>query len=192
MISLVKETLADMFGSSGAQSYGLLAEFKTPRDLYHACEKIRDAGYSRWDAHSPFPIHGLERAMGLATSPLPFIVFGGAMVGAASAFYLQTWIAGTASRLVISGKPFFSWPAFIPITFEVGVLFGALSALIGMLAINELPRLHHSLFNSARFERASNDRFYVSIEARDPLFDAEKTRSFLQDLHPEAVEMVER
>jgi hypothetical protein len=192
MISLVKETLADMFGSQGAQSYGLLAEFKTPRDLYHACEKIRDAGYSRWDAHAPFPIHGLERAMGLATSPLPFIVFGGAMIGAASAFYLQVWIAGTASRLVISGKPFFSWPAFIPITFEVGVLFGSLSALIGMLAINELPRLHHSLFNSARFERASNDRFYVSIEARDPMFDAETTRAFLQGLHAEAVEMVER
>ena len=193
MISLAKDALADFFSGPRARtrSYGLLAEFATTADLYHACEKIRDAGYTRWDAHSPFPVHGLEKAMGLRPSPLPFIVFVGAMVGAGGGFYLQKCVSEDAYRLVISGKPFFSWPAFIPITFELGVLCGALSAILGMFALNQLPRLHHPLFSSKRFDRASNDRFFVSIEAADPKFDAQATRTFLEGLHAAAVEDVE-
>ena len=193
MIGLAKDALADLLAGSGrrVRSFGLLAEFATTHDLYHACEKIRDAGYTRWDAHTPFPVHGLEKAMGLRPSPLPFIVFAGAMAGAGGGFYLQKWISSDAYRLVISGKPFFSWPAFIPITFELGVLCGALSALLGMFAINQLPRLHHPLFGSKRFDRASDDRFFVSIEAVDPKFDAHATKAFLEGLHPTAVEVVE-
>ena len=111
--------------------YGILAEFATPADLYHACERVRDAGFTRWDAHTPFPVHGLDRAIGLRRSPLPWIVLVMGLTGAALGFVLQWWVHTSAYPLVISGKPFFSWPAFIPITFEVGVLFGALGAVFG-------------------------------------------------------------
>ncbi len=99
--------------------YGILAEFATPADLYHACERVRDAGFTRWDAHTPFPVHGLDKAMGLRRSPLPWIVLVMALTGAALGFGLQWWVHASAYPLVISGKPYFSWPAFIPITFEV-------------------------------------------------------------------------
>jgi hypothetical protein len=192
MIAPAKDALRDVLGMRGQPGpYGLLAEFATAKDLYHACESIRDAGYTRWDAHSPFAVHGLEKAMGLKPSPLPFIVFIGGMAGAGGGFYLQKWVAGSAYRLVISGKPLFSWPAFIPITFEAGVLCGSLAALLGMLAVNQLPRLHHPLFASKRFDRASDDRFFVSIEASDPKFDARATKALLESLHPTAVEVVE-
>ena len=111
--------------------YGILAEFATPADLYHACERVRDAGFTRWDAHTPFPVHGLERAMGLPRSPLPWIVLGMGLTGAALGFILQWWVHAAAYPLVISGKPYFSWPAFIPITFEVSVLF-AMSIIINI------------------------------------------------------------
>jgi len=193
MIALAKDALAGLLAGSSAEpkTYGLLAEFTTPGELYHACEAIRDAGFTKWDAHTPFPIHGLEKAMGLKASPLPLIVFAGAMTGAAGGFLLQAWVAGSAYRLVISGKPFFSWPAFIPITFELGVISAALSALLGMFALNELPRLHHPIFNSKRFERASDDRFFITIEASDPKFSLDATRELLEGLHPQAVETVE-
>src|SRR6185436_17891428 len=109
--------------------YGILAEFATPADLYHACERVRDSGFTRWDAHTPFPVHGLERAMGLRRSPLPWIVLVMGLTGAALGFALQAWVHTRAYPLVISGKPYFSWPAFIPITFEVGVLFAAFGAV---------------------------------------------------------------
>lgn len=192
MIALAKDALAGLFSSPAQpKTFALIAEFTTPGELYHACEKVRDAGYTRWDAHTPFPVHGLEKAMGLKPSPLPFIVFIGAMTGAAGGFVLQKWVSGSAYKLVISGKPLFSWPAFIPITFELGVICGALSALLGMFALNQLPRLHHPLFNSKRFERASDDRFFISIESADPKFDLDGTRKFLEGLHPAAVESVE-
>ena len=193
MIGLAKDALSGFLAGSSAtpKTFALLAEFSTPGELYRACEKIRDAGYTKWDAHTPFPVHGLDKAMGLKASPLPLIVFAGAMAGASGGFLLQKWVAGSAYKLVISGKPFFSWPAFIPITFELGVICAALSALLGMFALNELPRLHHPLFSSKRFERASDDRFFITIEAADPKFDLEATRNFLDGLHPNAVETVE-
>ena len=138
--------------------YGVLGEFATPADLYHACERVRDAGFTRWDAHSPFPVHGLERAMGLRRSPLPWIVLVMGLTGAALGFVLQWWVHTSAYPLVISGKPFFTWPAFIPITFEVAVLFGALGAVFGMLGLNRLPMHHHPLFQSKVFERVDRRR----------------------------------
>jgi molybdopterin-containing oxidoreductase family membrane subunit len=159
--------------------YGLLAEFASPGLLYHACEAVRDAGYSRWDAHTPFPVHGLERAMGLRRSRLPWIVFVMAMGGALAGVALQGWVHSIEYPLVISGKPFFAWPAYVPVTFELAVLGGALGAVLGMFALNRLPRHHHPVFASPGFERASDDRFFISIEALDPRFDTRATPELL-------------
>ncbi len=172
-------------------NYGILAEFATPADLYHACERVRDAGFTRWDAHTPFPVHGLEKAMGLRRSPLPWIVLGMGLTGAALAFVLQWWVHASAYPLVISGKPYFSWPAFIPITFEVGVLFAALGAVFGMLGLNRLPMHYHPLFRSKVFERVTDNAFFISIESWDPRFDPTATRKLLESLGARSVELVE-
>ena len=173
------------------RTFGYLAEFPNPAALYHACEQVRDAGYRDWDSHSPFPLHGAEKAMGFKWSKVPWfsLVFG--FSGAGLAFWLQTWVATTASPLIISGKPLFSWQAFVPITFEVGVLFTAFGTLLGMFLLNGLPRLHHPLFSSTAFERFSDDAFFISIEAKDANFDVEGTRSFLTELGATSIELVE-
>lgn len=171
--------------------FGALAEFSTPAELYHACEGVRDAGYTRWDAHAPFPVHGLERAMGLRASRLPWVALIMALGGAATGMGLQGWVSTIAYPLVISGKPFFSWPAFVPVTFELGVLGGALGAVFGMFAMNQLPTLHHPLFASKRFERASDDGFFISIESWDPQFDPDRTADLLRRLGAREVELVE-
>jgi len=160
--------------------YGLVAEFASPAVLYRACESVRDAGYKRWDAHTPFPVHGLERAMGLSRSKLPWIVFVLAMGGACAGFLLQTWVHSFEYPSVISGKPLFAWPAYIPVTFELAVLGGALGAVLGMFALNRLPRHHHPVFASRGFERASDDRFFISIEALDERFDPTATPELLR------------
>lgn len=170
--------------------FGALAEFASPAELYNACEGVRDAGYTRWDAHAPFPVHGLERAMGLKASRLPWVVLVMALGGAASGIGLQGWVSTMAYPLVISGKPFFSWPAFIPVTFELAVLGGAVGAVFGMFAMNQLPTLHHPLFASKRFERASDDGFFVSIESWDPRFDPDRTVDLLRRLGAKEVELV--
>ena len=171
--------------------YGILGEFATPADLYHACERVRDAGFTRWDAHTPFPVHGLEGAMGLRRSPLPWIVLVMALTGAALGFILQWWVHTSAYPLVISGKPFFTWPAFIPVTFEVAVLFGALGAVFGMFGLNRLPMHHHPLFQSKVFERASDDAFFISIESWDPRFDPSATSTLMKSLGARSVELLE-
>src|SRR4030095_13854024 len=122
--------------------FGILAQFATPADLYHACERVRDAGFTRGEPHTPFPVHGLEGAMGIRRSPLPLIVLVSGLTGAALGFGLQWWVHASAYPLVISGKPLLAWPAYIPITFELGVLFAALGAVLGMLALHRLP-VHH-------------------------------------------------
>jgi len=170
--------------------FGALAEFATPADLYHACEGVRDAGYTRWDAHAPFPVHGLERAMGLKASRLPWVVLVMALGGAVAGMGLQGWVSTIAYPLVISGKPFFSWPAFIPVTFELAVLGGAAGAVFGMFGMNQLPTLHHPLFAAKRFERASDDGFFLSIESWDPKFDRDQTVDLLRRLGAKEVELV--
>jgi hypothetical protein len=170
--------------------FGLLAQFDSPRALHRACGLVRDAGYTRWDAHTPFPIHGLERAMGLRDSRLGWVVLAMALGGAVSAMLMQWWISVKAYPLVISGKPFFSWQAFVPVTFEVAILGGALGAVFGMFAFNGLPRWHHPAFQSAAFERVGDDRFYITIEARDPRYDLEASRKFLRDIGATHVEVL--
>jgi hypothetical protein len=171
--------------------YGVLAQFASPADLFHACERVRDAGFTRWDAHSPFPVHGLNRAMGLRRSLLPWIVLVMGLTGATLGFVLQWWVHTSAYPLVISGKPFFTWPAFIPVTFEVAVLFGALGAVFGMLGLNRLPMHNHPLFQSKVFERASDDAFFISIESWDPRFDPSATGTLLKSFGARSVELLE-
>jgi hypothetical protein len=170
--------------------YGLLAEFHSAAALVRACEQVRDAGFKRWDAHSPFPIHGLDRALGLAPSRVPWAVLVGALAGACGGMLLQWWVAVVAYPLVISGKPLFSYPAFVPITFELAIIGGVVGGLLAMLHLNRLPHLYHPLFRSTRFERGSDDRFFISIEAADPRFDLEATRTWLASLGAASVETV--
>jgi len=185
----------DFFGWGKAaelEDWGMLAEFETPGQVYEACEKVRDAGFENWDAHTPFPVHGLEKAMGLPTSRIPWIALVCGLSGACIAFLGQTWIHAVAYPLVISGKPYWAWPTYIPITFELGVLLTALGCLFGMLILNQLPRLHHPLFQSERFERVSDDRFFIAIEAVDPKYDTEATAALLREagaVHVEKVAM---
>ena len=174
-----------------AKEWGLLAEFENPADVFHACEKVRDKGFKNWDAHTPFPVHGLDDAMGLKRSKLPFVVLVMGLSGACIAMLLQWWVSAVEYKMVISAKPFFSWQAFIPITFELGVLFGALGSVFGMLGFNQLPKYHHPLFQSVRFERVTDDRFFISIESKDPSYDSEGTAQFLQAIGAVAVERIE-
>ncbi len=171
--------------------YGVLGRFVDAKALFHACERVRDAGYRRWDAHTPFPVHGLERAMGLKASRLPFFVLATGLGGAGAGMLLQWWVHTHAYPLIISGKPLFSWPAFVPVTFELGVLGAAAGAVFGMLAINQLPMLFHPLFGSKQFERVSDDGLFISIEAWDPQFDAERTSRFLEELGALDIELIE-
>ena len=174
----------------GTPCFGVLAQFRDPAALTQACQAVRDAGFTKWDAHSPFPVHGLDGAMGLKRSILPGIIFIAAMLGAVGALALQGWTSAVDYPLVISGKPLFSWQAFVPIIFELAVLCGALAAVFGMLGLNQLPTLYHPLFASRAFERASDDGFFISIEAWDPKFDVERNAAFLRELGATHVEVV--
>jgi len=171
--------------------WGMLTEFDQVADAVHAAEKVRDAGYQRWDTHTPFPIHGLSDAMGMRDTILPWIVLVFATTGAVLGLGMQYWMNAVDYPLIIAGKPLFSLPANIPIVFESTVLLAALSAFIGMLVLNGLPRWYHPLLRNERFRRVTNDRFFIVIEASDPLFHPERTREFLESLGGLAVEELE-
>jgi hypothetical protein len=161
---------------------GILARFESAAALLTAAQKVRDAGYRSFDCHSPFPIHGMDAAMGLKRSMLGWIVGSAAVVGTAGGLGLQWWTSSVDYPMVISGKPFFSYQAYVPIAFGLGVLLSAFAAVVGMLALNRLPRLHHPVFHSDAFGRFSDDGFFVSVEANDPQFDAEATGAFLTSI----------
>ncbi|MCX6537660.1 MAG: DUF3341 domain-containing protein [Acidobacteria bacterium] len=171
--------------------YGLMAEFESPTALVAAAHKAREAGYRKMDAYSPIPIEELHEALGLPTTKLPMLVAGGALVGALTGFGLQVWASTVAYPINIGGRPLLSWPSFIPPTFETAILFAALAAVFGMLALNGLPMPYHPVFNATRFVMASRDRFFLCIEARDLKFDLAATRQFLQGLAPREVSDVE-
>jgi len=167
---------------------GIIAEFDNPSQLLHAAEKLRDQGFTNFDCHSPFPIHGMDQAMGLKRSPLGWIVGIMGLSGAAGGMLLQWWTSAVDYKLVISGKPLFSFQAFMPVSFGIGVLVGALTAFLGMLILNRLPQPFHPVFWSDRFEKFSTDGFFVSIEALDPKFDIDHTKAFLQNIGGKNVE----
>ncbi len=160
----------------------VLGRFETATALKAAAEKVREEGYRKWDAHSPFPIHGMERAMGIRPTILPWLVFGAGVTGAAVAMLLQWWTNAIDYPFIISGKPFFSVPANIPVAFELIILFSALTAFGGALVLNQLPQFQHPVFESDEFRRATSDRFFISIEAGDPKFDEAKTVAFLESI----------
>ncbi len=171
--------------------YGLLAEFDSATAIVDAARKARQAGFTKVDAYTPFPIHELDAALRLPRTRLPWLVLGGGITGMASGFALQYWASVIEYPLNIGGRPLASWPAFIVPSYELTILFSALTAVIGMIALNGLPMPYHPVFNVPQFSNASGDRFFLSIETKDPKFDLASTRTFLEGLHPLGVTEIE-
>lgn len=168
---------------SKEQLYGLAAEFESDAQLVHAAEEAYARGYRRMDGFTPFPIEGLAEALG-KKNRIPLLVLLGGIVGGCSAYFME-WFANVVSYPInIGGRPLHSWPAFIPITFELTVLGAALTAFFFSFGLSGLPKPYHPMFNLPEFERASQDRFFLCIETDDTLFDAENTRAFLESLEP--------
>lgn len=175
-----------------SQIYGLLARFESPEDLMKAAVKVRDKGFQKFDCHTPYPVHGMDDAMGLKRSILGYIVGVGAVGGATVGMLLQWYVSTVDYPIVISGKPLFSWQAYMIITFVLMVLGGALSSLLGMFHLNRMPTFSHPLFNSKIFEKATDDYFFISIECGDPLFDEKKTVDFLSSIGGKDIEVVNK
>ncbi|MFQ5807387.1 MAG: quinol:electron acceptor oxidoreductase subunit ActD [Phycisphaerae bacterium] len=181
----------------------LLAEFDSPDALKAAATRVRGAGFTRWDAHTPFPVHGIDECMGTRPTKLPWLVFACGFIGCLTALLLQWWTNAAGPDefgfvptflqgypFLVSGKPYFSLPANIPVIFELTVLFAALGAGLGMFVFNNLPRYHNPIFASRRFHRVTTDAFFIRIDAADPLFDAAETRKLLEALGPAGIEPV--
>src|SRR4051794_16072966 len=164
--------------------YGLLAEFETPQQVLEATRRAREAGYVDMDAFTPYAVEGLAAELGLPRTRVPFVVLTAGLVGAAVGFFMQYYSMAIDYPLNVGGRPVNSWPVFVPIAFEVMVLVAGFAALLGMLFLNGLPRPHHSVFSVQRFERASQVRFFLCIEATDAHFELASTRQFLTELQP--------
>jgi len=163
--------------------YGIMAEFDNPTDLLKATEQAYSAGYRKMDAYTPYPIEEIAEALGFHKTRVPLVVLIGGILGGMSGYLLQYWISAISYPINIGGRPFNSWPAFVIVTFEMTILFGGISAVVGMLALNGLPMPYHPVFNNPRFSAASRDRFFLCIEASDPKFDRENTAKFLNGLN---------
>jgi hypothetical protein len=172
------------------QVHSILAEFKDPGALLKAASDTLKAGYKSFETYSPFPIHGMDDAMGLGASKLPWIVLCCGALGASGGFALQTWVATSAYRLTISGKPFFSYQAFVPVTFELMVLLSAFGAVFGMFALNKLPQLYSALFKSQNFSKATSHGFFLEIQAQDPKFNEATTAEFLKSIGGIQIEVI--
>jgi len=181
--------------------FGYIAEYETPGDLMHAAEKVRDAGYTKWDCMTPFPVHGLDDAMGMRRTLLPWIVLGGGLTGLTIAILMQWYVNSPSTQssalyilsgypLNISGKPYWSVPPNVPVMFELTVLLSALTTFVCVWALNRLPRFHHPVFNVARFRRVTDDKFFIMIEAADGKFDMKESLALLEATHPAAIEEI--
>jgi hypothetical protein len=173
------------------QLHGYLVEFDDARVLLQAAEQVRDAGYKKWDVHTPCPVHGLDEAMGIRPTILPWFVLGAGLTGFTVALAMQWWMNAIDYPLIISGKPMFSLPANIPVMFELTILFSAVCCVITLFVLNDLPTWFVPQFRSQRFKRATSDRFFIYVESADPKFDKEQTSRFLGALGGTAVEEVE-
>ena len=203
MINNIMTTVADYFPmivpkptpkfvtESGNAVYGIIAEFDETPKVFKAAKKVRDAGYSKWDVHTPFPIHDMEEAMGIKTTKLPLMAGGAALTGLLIAISLQWGTTDILFPTVVQGKPFGAWQPFVPIMFELSILCTAFMCIFGMMALNGLPRFHHPLFSHERFYRVGNDRFFIAIEACDPNFDPIKTKQLLEDAGGSDITLIE-
>jgi hypothetical protein len=167
--------------------YGLLAEFDSPSELVAAARRAYEEGYRRMDGYSPFPVEELSEAIGFHRDNVSLVVLIGGIVGCVGGYLMQWWISAVSYPINVGGRPYHSWPAFIPVTFETTVLVAGVFAVLGMLALNGLPMPYHPVFHEPRFAFATRDRFFFAIEARDPKFDRIGTRRFLESLNPHAV-----
>ncbi len=171
--------------------YGIMAEFPGPEPLLEAAKKTYQEGYRKIDAYSPFPIEELAEAIGFRKTRLPLVILAGGILGGFGGYFMQYYASVIDYPINVGGRPFHSWPSFIPVTFETTILLAGIFAVMGMLALNGLPMPYHPVFNVPRFEMASRDRFFLCIEARDAKFDREKTRKFLEDLKPYGISEVD-
>ena len=167
--------------------YGMMAEFDDPQALLEATKAARHEGYRRMEAYTPFSVDAVSEELGHGRGWIPLIVLLGGMIGGTGGFLMQWYAMAIAYPLNIAGRPLSTWPAFIPVTFELAVLVAALFGVLGMLAINRLPQPYHPVFNVERFDLATQNRFFLCIEARDGLFDDQQTRNFLASLNPREV-----
>lgn len=172
------------------KTYGVVAEFTSADAVLAAANKVYEAGYRKTDAYSPVPVHGLDAALGRKPSKLAWMVFCGGVTGCLVGFGMQVWMAHIDYPWNVGGRPTFSWPAFIPVTFELTILFSAFTAVFGMFGLNGLPRPHHPIFNTPNFDRSAIDHYFLCIEAEDPNFDEAAATALLQELGPEAVHTI--
>lgn len=177
--------------STRPATYGLMAEFDDPGAVVAAAEKVYEAGYRRIDAFSPYPIEALSEAIGVHSTKMPLIVLIGGILGGLGGYLLQYYVHVIDYPLNVGGRPFNSWPSFIPVTFELTILGAAVGAVFGMLALNGLPEPYHPVFNTPNFALASRDRFFLLVESVDPKFDRSETANFLKSLSPREVTDVE-
>jgi len=172
------------------KAFGWMAEYQDENNLLVAARKVRDAGYTKTDAFTPFPVHGIDEALGIKPTVLPFIVLSAGLTGLATALLMQWWMNGVDYKYIISGKPFGITPASIPVAFELTVLFSAFTAFLGMIALNNLPKFSNPVFTNPRFDRATNDRFFLYVEAKDKYYNRESVKELLSGTHPDSLDEV--
>lgn len=185
----MSESVVD--NETGAPLFGVMGEFDTPSAVVAAARRAYEEGYREMDAYSPFPIEELTEALGIRHTKLPLLIFAGGVLGCVGGFFMQYYMLALDYQHNIGGRPLNSWPAFIPVTFEVTILLAALTAVFGMIMLNGLPQPYHPVFNVPRFELASRDRFFLVIEADDPKFDRDQATRFLQSVNAREVSDVE-
>ena len=186
----IEEFESTVLANESKSLYGFMAEFEEHEELLEAARRAYAAGYRRMDAFSPFPVEELAEALGHNYTPVPLITLLGGILGGLGGYFMEWYSMGRLYPLNVGGRPLNSWPNFIPIVFELTVLIAALSAFTAMLVLNRLPRLHHPVFNAPQFRRASIDRFFLCLEAADPIFESGHARMFLQELEPLSVSEV--
>lgn len=177
--------------AAAPQTYGIIAEFETPAATMRAAEKIRDAGFRKWDVFTPFPVHGMDKAMGLKNSKVGWFSFLGGVTGYTSGMLMIWWMNAVDYPIIIGGKPMFSPYAAFPPSYELTILLGSFGALFGMLFLNRLPRLHHPLLKNRRFALATHDRFFIVVETGDPKYSETETRKLFESLGSRHIELVE-
>lgn len=174
-----------------SRPYGIIAEFDTPADAMHGAEKVRDAGFSKWDVFTPFPVHGMDKAMGMKSSPVGWFSFIGGVTGYATGMVMIWWMNAYDYPILIGGKPMFSPFGAFPPSYELTILLGAFGAIFGMLFLNRLPRLHHPLLKHKRFALATHDKYFIVIETADPKYSETETRKLLESAGSKLIEVVE-